>query len=504
MFFNTILSLIVFIKIAAIYAQNSQYSFNVSTCNLNNYGYCSTLYYIKYRTIDGSCNNVAKPWMGMSNTPYQRFSIGTSSYSDSNGSPRKNGINGKPLPSPRQIALSVLYPNDIANSVSLFHLFFGKMVGHDVSEAGQPQDQNGRNIICGCNDNSGNCLIIPTSPTDTVNQDQSCMATPRTIGSLFNWNCGSSFREQINRETAWLDLSVLYSYNNASAQNLRTFSNGQLNSQILPGIDGAVFSSAGYPANAYQCLRDTLSTPCFASGDKRLNMNTGLTSVQVLFLRQHNYIAAQLQALSATAGWSEDKLFQSARRLNIAIYQHVLYNEWLPILLGPSLTNSFNLKPQTSGTYLGYNAVLVDQVINEFAAAAFRFGHNMVPNQLNKADQNYNNFASFNLTSFTYTPTDAYINGGLNSICRGLLNTPSINPDTYHSDQIHNHLFDVGVAQGNQKRASLTAFNIQRGRDHGLRSYNSYRSSVGLNTAQQFNDLLSNISPAKVTLLQSV
>ena len=505
--FDYIISLIFLNLLALSQPVTPQFIFaNVTAnlCNLKNYQYCSSFYNIQYRTIDGSCNNVAKPWLGISKSPYQRFSSSSSAYSSASGAPRVNSaVAGKKLQDPRTIAMNVLFPDDISTNVSIFHLFFGKIIASDLTDTIKPIDNTGRYMACNCTDSTGNCLIIPTSPNDTLNKDQACMSTPRSVGSSLNWNCGQSFREQINKQTAYLDLSNIYGTDNISSNALRSFSNGLLITQMIANNTRPVFKSAPYPAHSNQCLRDTQSTPCFQSGDNRMNLNTAITSVSVLFLRQHNFIAQLLKNQNnVTATWNDDTLFQKARRINIALYQHIVFNEWLPLVIGPNLTASYNLKPLLNGTFSGYSSTVFVQIINEFSAAAFRFAHNMVPNSFFKANADLTNYMNFNLTNATYTPTDAYSRGGLDGICRGLLKNPALASDNYHSDQIHNRLFDVGVKIGNSNRGSLTAFNIFRGRDHGLRPYNSYRSLCGLNSAKNFSDLLTNILPSKLGFLQ--
>lgn len=59
------------------------------------------------------------------------------------------------------------------------------------------------------------------------------------------------------------------------------------------------------------------------------------------------------------------------------MYQHVVYGEYLPTLLGENATNYFKLKPLTEG-YTQYNEKCNPSAFNEFAAACFRFGHSMV------------------------------------------------------------------------------------------------------------------------------
>lgn len=67
-------------------------------------------------------------------------------------------------------------------------------------------------------------------------------------------------------------------------------------------------------------------------GDLRLTQTPQLALQHSLFYRSHNYIAKQLAKVNSHL--DDDKLFFEARRINIAIYQHIVYNEWLPLYLG--------------------------------------------------------------------------------------------------------------------------------------------------------------------------
>lgn len=50
------------------------------------------------------------------------------------------------------------------------------------------------------------------------------------------------------------------------------------------------------------------------------------------FLRLHNYLCKKLKSMNPL--WDDEHIYQNARRIVIAMYQHVIYNEYVPELLG--------------------------------------------------------------------------------------------------------------------------------------------------------------------------
>lgn len=78
-------------------------------------------------------------------------------------------------------------------------------------------------------------------------------------------------------------------------------------------------------------------------GDNHGNQVISLTVLHTIWTREHNRIARALAALNP--GWDEDTVFMEARRILLAEFQHIIYNEWLPLLLGICINiNSLNLK----------------------------------------------------------------------------------------------------------------------------------------------------------------
>lgn len=121
---------------------------------------------------------------------------------------------------------------------------------------------------------------------------------------------------------------------------------------------------------------------CYLGGDTRINQNPGLTVLQIVLLREHNRLADNLQSLNSQ--WDDEMVFQEARRINIAQYQHISYYEWLPIFLGRENMLKNRLIYQTSkGSFVNdYNSNIDPSVLNSHATAAFRYFHSQIEGRL--------------------------------------------------------------------------------------------------------------------------
>ena len=88
----------------------------------------------KYRTIDGSCNNLKLPIWGMARTVFQR--ILSPDYNDGVYEPRFKGSDGSFLPSPRLISTQLIMADEIPREdISLMLMVFGQFVDHDLTLA---------------------------------------------------------------------------------------------------------------------------------------------------------------------------------------------------------------------------------------------------------------------------------------------------------------------------------------------------------------------------------
>ena len=232
------------------------------------------------------------------------------------------------------------------------------------------------------------------------------------------------------------------------------------------------FNTAGLPNDD-----DSSNTSFFLAGDVRANEQVGLTAVHTLFVREHNRLAEEIAA--DDPGLSGDEIYEKARKIVGAQIQVITYNEFLPLLLGEGV-----LEP-----YSGYDDTVNASVSNEFAHAAFRVGHTMLSPDLQRINNDGTSPGSLALRD-SFFDTQPILDEGIDSLLLGLASQKAQNVDRMIIDDVRNFLFGPPGSGG----FDLASLNIQRGRDHGLPSYNDVRIGLGLGGYTSFAQITSDVS----------
>jgi peroxidase len=444
-------------------------------CPKHNYNYYKCDHKYPYRNYDGSCNNLYVPWWGKRDTPYER--IIAPEYDDKINAPRSTGSDYKPLPNAREVAMKIHSARRTFPETTQFLTFFGQHINHDLVLTSRSAYRDGDEKKCRCGTDDSDCFNIPIPYGDYYNQDQKCFPFTRSSAASRNFDCNFSYREQLNAVTHWLDLSNIYGSSVHMAKKLRSFKYGLLRTSVNPvdSHDDLPLMNSNKP-----CAEMTMGEQCYMGGDVRANDNHYLTIFTRVFVREHNRIARELYKVNY--GWDDERLFQEARKINIAEYQHVIYYEFLPVLLGGYAMNKWGLIPEPYNRYFdGYDKYTNPQVKNAFANAAARYGHVLVNKFHYVYDKQYNLVDNYTTDFIVFSQTyygDYALRGAM--LGNSYYFTPAIN------EYLNNYLFQ-GMSK-DWKRLSLGSLNIQRGRDHGLAGYNKYRAWCGLNYAYSFDE----------------
>jgi len=268
-------------------------------------------------------------------------------------------------------------------------------------------------------------------------------------------------RQHPNNITSFIDASNVYGSDAAGANYLRTLSGGKmkLDAQgLLPKN----------PEGLYQ------------AGDERVNENIGLTAMHTLWVREHNRLADAIACKHAD--WSDERIYQEARRIVAAEIQAITYNEFLPALLGKNrLPGYWKYSAANPKQFPGYQPNIRPDVSNAFAAATFRLGHTLLSPTLLRLNENGTVIPQGNvrLRDAFFQPGKVS-EAGISPIFRGFASQTAQAVDPMIIDDVRNFLFPQGGLD-------LASVNIQRGRDHGLPGYNDARASLGLPRITSFN-----------------
>ena len=127
--------------------------------------------------------------------------------------------------------------------------------------------------------------------------------------------------------------------------------------------------------------------------------------------------------------------------------QHISFNEWLPIVLGPRVLEIFELKLLPKGYYTLYNDTVNPTVANAFGAAAFRFGHSLVKSSLSRCNKDFREVPFFiKLHKELNNPANLHNFGSVDRILLGLASKRLARRDEFITEELTNHLFQVAIA----------------------------------------------------------
>ncbi|XP_069810187.1 peroxidasin homolog isoform X1 [Dendropsophus ebraccatus] len=469
---------------------------NVSGCSAHRpTPNCSDIcFHQRYRTLDGTCNNLQHPTWGASLTAFQRLLKPI--YQNGFNLPRGLGASEEsgalPLPLPRLVSTTMIGSETVTPDSQYTHMLmqWGQFLDHDMDQTIPALSMSRFSDSAPCSQvctNDPPCLSISIPENDPRGNGGRCMFFARSSPV-----CGSGvtsllmdssyYREQVNMLTSYLDASNVYGSTQQESRELRDLSNqkGLLKvGQVVPTSGKHLMPSASGPPT--ECMRDEResSFPCFLAGDHRANEQLGLTSMHTLWFREHNRIAEYL--FKVNPHWNGDKIYHEARKLVGAQMQHITYEHWLPKIFG-------EVGLSMLGEYKGYDPSVNSGIFNAFATAAFRFGHTLINPILYRLNESFQPIEQGHLPLHKafFSPFRLIQEGGIDPLLRGLFGVPGKMREP--TELLNLELTEKLFSAVHTVSLDLAAINVQRGRDHGIPPYNDYRVFCNLTSAQDFED----------------
>ncbi|KLU04195.1 Peroxinectin [Rhodopirellula islandica] len=401
------------------------------------------------RSIDGTGNNIENPELGSTNTELLRAT--ENDYADGITEP-----SGEDRPSAREISntLAAADPEGTTNDRDLtsFVYAWGQFIDHDI-DLSLTQDTEGESFD----------IEVPEGDAyfDPFSTGEATIGLTRSVMADGTGTSVDNPAEQVNAITAWIDGSQVYGSDQETADSLREFVGGRL----LITEDG---------------LLPTDENEGLLAGDIRAAENVILTSMQALFVREHNRLADEISAKNPSL--SDEEIYQEARATVIAEMQSITLNEYLPALLGEDAISE----------YSGYDSAVDPSIANEFSTAAFRFGHTTLNDEFRFVDNDGNEIAESIALADAFFQPELLEDTGIDPLLKYAASSLSQEVDLEVVDSLRNFLFGPPGAGG----FDLVSLNIQRGRDHGLADFNSTREAYGLEAVESFDQITSDADVA--------
>ncbi len=431
---------------------------------------------IEIRSFDGSNNNETNPNWGMSGEPLRRNRT-KPNYKDGIGQLRD-------APNPRKISNAVCTPQfplpEPHPVLSSFMWAWGQFLDHeiDLSLESERPETGSRN-----NDPEEANIKVPADDSVLPNS----MIPFRRSRIAEGTGVKGMPRQQVNVLSAYIDASNVFGSSLERAIALRAL-DGTGRLKMTKGKFGDLLPfNTPHIVNARGPLRIKESPDkFFMAGDVRANEHNILTCLHTLFLREHNRIcdelardrSAQLAHEIMVLG-RDEAIYQRARRYVTALEQVITFEEFLPAVLGPKAIPA----------YRGYDDTLDASIANEFSTAAYRLGHDMLHSKLLIACPCGGNEQTIRLDQVFWKP-EQIVKRGIDGFLAGLAQTRMEQINAQTIEDVRSNLFRVlNDPDHSGMLMDLAAINIQRGRDHGLPTYNQCRVDYGLKKIRNMKEL---------------
>ena len=380
--------------------------------------------------------------------------------------------NNNTLPNARETSNAIHSTNDEkedAREFSLFLMQFSQFLDHDLTLTPQTPSclsgcqatEAGDNVCCDQFNafhanpenfpnytRSSECWPIPVKNGDPYfskeNGGPTCLEFKRSVKvecDVALRNIDDDDLSEFNELTHFLDLSSVYGSDEETATELRALSKGLLRLNQ--------FQDDKLPFELNRCAGEDMVPPIthplqFHAGDVRANENPGLQSVHTVWVKEHNRIAEEIYKKFPDK--TDEELFQEARKYLIAVWQHITYDEWLPMVIGEKAILDLGLSNIKRSEY---DPTQRPTIFQEFSTAAFRFGHGLIRS----------------LIQMYELPPDAVAQSRSTKV------KPNFNGDINLSDQF----FNTTLIQEKRINELMTGMTVQGSKSFGPKIANAVR-----------------------------
>ncbi|KAA0724256.1 Dual oxidase 1 [Triplophysa tibetana] len=428
---------------------------------------------------DGWYNNLAYHDRGAANSALVRLL--PAQYADGVYQPQQEPH----LPNPRRISNTAMSGQSGLLSLknrTVLSVAFGYHIWSEISESRRP----------GCPPEFMHIEVPKDDPVFGTNSSKPVLLPFQR--AAWDGNTGKSPnnpRTQLNHVTAWMDGSSIYGSSSSWCDALRTFSRGLLASGSSP--DMPTRSNSSYfmwSAPDPTTGPNTEMLNVYKFGNAWANENIFSVIEGIIWFRYHNHLASKLH--EEHPSWSDEELFQAARKRVISTFQNIAFYEWLPAYLGIQVPS-----------YLGYQKYVDPSISAEFEAAAVRFGLTLAPPGVYKRNRMCHYQSPVNvdgskstglrLCNAFWSRNNPNVQSGqdVDELVMGMTSQIAEREDNIVVEDLKDYMY--GPLRFS--RSDAVALTIQRGRDFGLPGYNQIRESFNIrpvNSWEEINPKLNN------------